>query len=90
MVELDAVAIDEADGCVGTECGDRELFKEISPNLMVCVLLPFGLICLGLCGYPFAGSARSRLVMHLRGLPTRLGGFVCRPLPGLRRFRFWR
>jgi len=26
MVELDAVAIDEADGCVGSKCGDRELF----------------------------------------------------------------
>jgi hypothetical protein len=68
VVELDPVAIDEADGRVGTECGDRELFHEISPNLKMCVLLPLGLVCLRLCGSRFrnltAGTPRGRLVVR--------------------------
>ena len=39
MVELNPVAIDEANGRVRTECRDRELLQEILSNLQICVLL---------------------------------------------------
>ena len=63
VVELDMVVVNEANGCVGTECGDCKLFQEISPNFMVCALLLFGLISWRLCGHHFgslvAGTTQS-------------------------------
>ena len=91
VVELDAVAVDEADCCVGMGCRDQEFFQEISPNLKICVRLEFGLVFPRLCRHPFSnltvGAARSQLVMHLPRLPTRFGRLVHRPLP--RASRFW-
>ena len=74
VVELDVVTVNEANGCVGTECGDRKLFQEISPNLMVCALLLFGLIGWRLCEHPFGslvtGTTQSQPVIYLQCLLT--------------------
>jgi len=65
MVQLDTIAIVEADGCVRTEGRDGELFREISPKLKTCSLLIFGLVCLRLsesssCNLTGTGTTRSR------------------------------
>ena len=81
MIELDPVAIDQADGCVRTEGRDGELFEQVSPNLKIRVLLLLGLVCLRPPGYPFGWlAARSRLVARLGRLPLRIGELFRRPL----------
>jgi hypothetical protein len=57
MVELDAIAIDEADGCVRTEGRDGELFQEISPNLEICLLLTIGFLSLRFSESPFCNPS---------------------------------
>ena len=63
MVELDAIAVDETNGYVGTEGRDGELFQEIPPDLKMCIPLPLGLVCLRRHRFPFRnltiGTARS-------------------------------
>ena len=90
MVELDAIAVDETNGYVGTEGRDGELFQEIPPDLKMCISLPLGLICLRWRGFPFKtltiGTAWSRLVMSLRDLPAGFRRFVCESLSEQ---RFW-
>ena len=74
VVELDTIAIHQADGRVRTEGRGGELFQEIPPNLKVCVLLTIRFICLGFLGPPFCNlivrPTRSRPVMYFLNLPT--------------------
>ena len=89
MVELDPVPIDQPDGRVGTECRDRELLQEISPDLQVCVLLLIRLACprsYGFCLDNFT-TPWSRLVTCLRSLPGGFRRLICKPLPGYSVFR---
>ena len=88
VVELDPIAVDEPDGRVRTEGGDRELLKEVSSDLEICVLLLFCLSRLGSpCGDLTAGIAWGRRMVRLSYLPARFGGLVRRPLEGWSRFR---
>ena len=88
MVELDPVPIDQPDGRVGTECRDRELLQEISPDLQICVLLLIRLACPRSYGFRLDNfTPRSRLVTRLRSLPGRFRRLICKPLPGYSVFR---
>jgi len=73
MVELDPVPIDQADGRMGTECRDRELLQEISPDLQIRVLLLIRLARPRSYGFRLdtLTAPRSRLVTPLRRLPRR-------------------
>ena len=83
VVELDAIAIDEADGCVRTESWDRELFQEVPSDLKICVLLMVGLVGLrSPCRNFAAGVAWGRLVVRLGRLSGGFVGLVRRPLQG--------
>jgi len=89
VIELDAVAIDESDGCVRTEGRDRELFQEISPNLKVCGFLSFAFVCPRLpeplFRNPTIGTTRSRPVMYLPCLWIRFERLIHRAFSGRRK-----
>ena len=84
VVELDTIAIDEADGCMRTEGRDGELFKEISSDLEIRLLLTIRFICLRFskpcsCNLT-AVTTRSRPVVHLLRLPIGFERLIRRPL----------
>ena len=90
VVELDAIAVDEADGCVRTEGGDRELLQEISPDLKIRFLLTVGLVRLRFSGFPSRNpttraTAGSRPAMPLRCLPTLFRRLIRASFSGRRR-----
>jgi len=87
MAELNPVPIDQADGCAGAECRDRELLQEVLPNLQICVL-QIRLACPGSCGFLLNnGTPRSQLVMHFRRLPDRFRWLIRAALLGSSNFR---
>ena len=87
VVELDPIAIDEPDGCVRTEGGNRELFQEVSSDLEICILLLFRLLRLrSPCSDLTARVAWGRRTIRLSYLPARFCGLVRGPLEGWSKF----
>ena len=95
VIELDAVAVGQADSCVRADGRDGELFEEIFSNLNTYPLL---MVCLFYLrtGYnltllffgPGARTTRSRFMTQLLRLVTELRRFIRKPL--YRRARHFR